>query len=154
MRNHLATRRGRHALASLLVGTGLVAGVACGQGMKLPPPPTAGLSITPNPGEFGSLAVGSESDPITFTVENESENTADAVGVTVEGTNADNFVVQVEQDNCSDLPLDAGATCTVDVTFKPLAPAPETKQAELFAVSGSQDVATGTALLTGDATET
>jgi hypothetical protein len=150
MRN-LSFRRSRYALASLVVAGGLVAGVACAQ-RPGPGQQNPGLVISPTTKDFGDQAIGGETAATTFTVTNNSPNTSGTVGVTVEGTSAENFINQVADDNCSDGTIAAGGSCTVDVKFAPLAP-PGQKDAELVVVSNAAADGTPKATLTGNATE-
>jgi hypothetical protein len=106
MRN-LSFRRSRYAVASLLVVGALVTGVACVEKKKeTPPQAQTGLSISPVTANFGDQAIQGETAATTFTVINNGPNTSGTIGVTVEGTNADNF--SAVPDNCSEKPLTSG----------------------------------------------
>jgi hypothetical protein len=148
MRN-LSLRRSRYAFASLVVAGGLVAGVACTTGG--PGPANPGLVISPITNNFGSQSIPGETAAATFTVTNNGPNPSGTLSVTVEGNNPGSF--NALPDNCSGTTLAAGASCTVDVTFKPLAPTGQ-KDAELVATSNVPADGTPKANLTGTATET
>jgi predicted TIM-barrel enzyme len=108
-----------------------------------------GLSISPVTANFGDQAIQGETAATTFTVINNGPNTSGTIGVTVEGTNADNF--SAVPDNCSEKTLDVGDSCTVDVKFAPLPP-PGQKDAEFVVVSSEAADGTAKAALTGNAT--
>ncbi len=79
---------------------------------------TAGsLSVTPNPGVFGPILLGSSSAPQTFTVSNSGGVAVNNLTVSVGGTNQSSFTA-VNQ--CGST-LAAMTSCTVRVTFTPQA---------------------------------
>jgi hypothetical protein len=141
MRTYVAQKKGRYALASLLVVGGLISAAACGQGMKESPPPAAtGLAILPIEHDFGEQPLHVASEPVTFTVRNNGPNAAEALSVFVEGTGVEDFVVPFPDDNCTEETLADDAECTVTVQFIPT----EAGERAATLVVNAQDPADGT----------
>ena len=103
------------------------------------------LSVTPNPGSFSTVA-GTPSDPITFRVRNSGSAASGAVTVAITGTGAAQFAMA---DNQCGGPLDGGASCTVQVVFKPTAAA--TVTAALTATDATAGSTPASAVLNGTA---
>jgi hypothetical protein len=81
----------------------------------------AGLTIAPLTADFGSVAVGQYSVPISFTVTNiGDEVTPDTLAAAVFGYDPPSFVV--ESDTCSTVFLAPHEACVVTLIFTPLAP--------------------------------
>jgi hypothetical protein len=121
MRKLLRSRRGRYALAFVVVGASLaVMGAQC---QPTKPPAPAGLSINPTTKVFEDTTIGDQSDPQTFTVTNNGTETTGLLEVGfAEGGNNDQFVIGTE--DCDGAALDPAGQCTVDVSFKPTATGP------------------------------
>jgi hypothetical protein len=88
--------------------------VAVLEGTGLPP---AALSISPSTAAFGSVAVGSSSAVVTFTVLNAGGAAAGPLSVVIGGTSPSEFVVLA--DTCANLTLAPGGTCTIGARFAP-----------------------------------
>jgi len=84
-----------------LTGTGVVVGPA--------------VDLNPTSIDFGGHAVGVPSSATQVTLENVGNQTLNVGTLAVSGTNLGDFVLG--NDNCSDQAVDAGNTCTFDVTF-------------------------------------
>lgn len=77
------------------------------------------FSITPETWDFGTLAVGdTASQEITFS--NEIDGSAVTMG-SIAGANPLNSPFSILEDNCSNLTLAAGESCSVTVSYAPLA---------------------------------
>ena len=74
------------------------------------------VSLTPASVNFGSQSVGTTSPAQVITLTNVGEAPVHISAVTIQGTNPADFA---ETNNCS--AVNAGATCTINVTFSPLA---------------------------------
>lgn len=90
------------------VGTALT-----GQGLR----PTA--TLTPDPVDFGGQRVGTTSPPQPATLRNTSPGPLVVASVAVAGPAAVEFPVGPADDGCTGRTLPAGATCVVDVRFRP-----------------------------------
>jgi hypothetical protein len=73
------------------------------------------LAVTPAAPDFGVVAVGSVSAPLTLTITNTGAGTTPALALFV----ADGHHFPVFQDRCSGAYLKLGNTCTVAFTFNP-----------------------------------
>jgi hypothetical protein len=91
------------AVMATLTGTGLA---------------PAMLALAPRRAAFGSVRVGTTSQPQTFTLRNGGGVPAQILQVGLEGANTRDF--EVVTDGCTGM-LDAGATCAIDVRFVPTA---------------------------------
>jgi len=109
-------------------------------GTGLPAPPRAAL--TPTSFNYGSIPVGSTSSAKSFTLENAGGTTLSNIGVQLKGANPTAFVLT----NHCGTSLAAGASCLIDVAFKPTAA--QAYSADI-AVSAAL-VADATASLIGD----
>jgi centrosomal CEP192-like protein/HYDIN/CFA65/VesB family protein len=98
----------------VLVHGGLLLLCCCGGGVS-PPPSPPNLQLSPVSLSFGVEVVGSESAAQTETLTNTGGSELVINGVAVTGTSATDFD---ENDTCGS-GLDAGASCTLDVTFTP-----------------------------------
>ena len=88
---------------------------------------TPALTISPASWDFGSVLVGESSDPVEFTLANQSDTDydVDEVGFFVTATN--HFrIVTGSSDACSGHLLPGHETCTFEVTFTPQASGPRT----------------------------
>lgn len=100
----------------------------------------AAVELTPAPYDFGPVDVGAAGPPKqTFTATNRGGLATSALTLQLLGANSDQF--PVTGDTCGSKILAPGASCTVDVTFKPTTRGPKT---------GSLQVTSGTAV-TGSA---
>jgi glucose/arabinose dehydrogenase len=104
--------------ASLAVATnGGNAGVTLAGTGTDPVPP--GFAVTPNALDFGSVLIGSTSVQQTITVRNTGTATLTLAGVLVQGSHPGDFLLA---GTCAPgQVLAAGATCTLDMKFRPLA---------------------------------
>ncbi len=91
-------------------GTSMLAGTATSN--------NANLSITPNPGDYGAVSVGS-AKPLTFTVQNLDSATTGPLTTSIRRINANDNDFKITTDNCANTTLAANATCTIDITFAP-----------------------------------
>lgn len=83
------------------------------------------MAIIPTSQNFGTINVGSSSSAVTFTVLNNSINTAGNVTPSISGGNAGDFIiVNSGTGSCSiaGVSLAVGASCTFTITFSPSAP--------------------------------
>ncbi len=78
----------------------------------------AGVSVTPNPVNFGGVALGTKTAAVKVTVKNLGTTAVSISSVGVTGTNATDFGISAT--TCtSGLVLNAGKSCTVSVYFQP-----------------------------------
>jgi hypothetical protein len=84
-----------------------------------PPPPAPAATIAPNPAIFATITQGTTSSAMNITVTNSGNATLHISSVTVGGNNPGDFMNPAS--NCSSDALPANATCTISVTFAPLA---------------------------------
>ena len=97
-------------------------------------------SIVPSTHDFGPMQPGAESDPFTFRVSNTGSEPVPGLAVSVTGQD---FILAVNQCAAS-ASLAAGATCAMDVRFRPLSRG--LKTGSLIVVGGGETI---TASLTG-----
>ena len=93
------------------------------------PLPTPIFSITPTSHDFGNVITGNSS-PQTFTITNTGSGTLDitAGGITLTGTNADQFILSAVTYPIS---LASGISTTVDVAFEPTTAGSKTANLEI-----------------------
>jgi hypothetical protein len=107
------------------------------------------LTLTPTSQDFGSVAVGSTSEPVTFTLTNVGTEAVDLGNITVNAGFTDTT-------NCDDGLNPAGndgSSCTIQVTFAPTAAGPATGTLTVnYTTVGSTNNLTVTSSLTGTAT--
>lgn len=82
-----------------------------------PPPPAPAVTINPNPLTFATITQGTTSSPMTITVTNSGNATLHIATVTLGGNNPSDFNMN---NTCSGA-YAANASCTISVTFTPLA---------------------------------
>jgi len=75
------------------------------------------FTVDPADHDYGGRLVGTTSDPQSFTVTNTGNADLSISGVSLTGTDADQFTKGA--DSCAGLSLSVGATCTVEVAFAP-----------------------------------
>lgn len=144
---HFAPTAAGAQQASLGVGDGNVsASVALtGTGAMSAPPGT--LAVTPTTQDFGTLATGATSAPVSFTFANGGGTATPPLTVTLTGADAADFQLT---DPCSGKPLNAGASCKVSVVFAP--PAVGGVGSKTASLAGAaQGLGTATASLSGTA---
>ncbi len=83
-----------------------------GAGVKSGSTLAATIKIEPLKLDFGSLAAGTSSEPMTSTLTNSGNGTVKIVDITPSGIDFN------ETNTCAEM-LVAGATCQIQVTFKP-----------------------------------
>jgi hypothetical protein len=144
MRKFLRSRRGRYALAFVVVGTSLgIMGAQCQPTKEAPP---TSLSINPTSKDFGDqVTTEGPTAATTFTVTNDGPDTSGPLAVVLEGGNPADFNVPVGGDDCVGNQLDSGETCDIDVTFDPTTSGPLSTN---LVVSGSPG-GSATAALSG-----
>ena len=99
-----------------LIVCGLCLLSSCGGGSCSPPPPPPPiLRVTPGGLTFGVSVVGTKSGPQVETLTNTGGSDLDINGVTITGANATDF----DQSSTCGSSLNAGASCTLNVTFTP-----------------------------------
>jgi Abnormal spindle-like microcephaly-assoc'd, ASPM-SPD-2-Hydin len=107
------------------------------------------LTLTPQSQAFGSVAVGSTSNPITFTLTNVGTESVDLNGITA----STNFT---ETDNCDDglnSGTGSGTSCTIQVVFAPQTAGPLTGTLTVnYTPVGGTTAQTVTSSLTGTGT--
>jgi hypothetical protein len=82
-----------------------------------PPPPAPAITASPNPASFAAITQGTTSNPITITVTNSGNATLHFGSVAIGGNNVNDFATT---NGCSGAITPKG-TCTITVTFAPLA---------------------------------
>ena len=75
------------------------------------------ISLSPNPVTFGNQAVNTSSAARTVTLSNTGTAALTITGISITGANANNFT---QTNNCS-ASVNAGASCTINVIFRPTA---------------------------------
>jgi hypothetical protein len=78
-----------------------------------------GLTLRPVSVDFGELAVGATSAPTTFTVTNPGDETSEVLSASLTGLDAGAFDLVPGHDGCSGHALGSGASCTLEVIFRP-----------------------------------
>jgi len=94
-----------------------------------PPPPAPAVTIAPNPVNFPAIAQGTTSTPINITVTNSGNAVLHITTVTIGGNNSADFSNPAS--NCSGNAIPANSTCSISVTFVPLAPGHRTETISL-----------------------
>ena len=126
MRNNIAMRlvtSSLVALAAVLAGCGdsgnspTDAPVVDAPMIDAPPAPAV-LTISPLTADFGSVASGTTSTGMTFTVTNTGLTASGTLTTVLEGANGSEF--NIATNTCNSLA--PAATCTVQVTFRPTSP--------------------------------
>ena len=77
------------------------------------------LSVAPSALAFGSIPSGQTSSGLQLTITNSGSTATGALTSSIGGTNATEFVI--DQDDCSQLTIAAGGTCTMRLHFAPTA---------------------------------
>jgi hypothetical protein len=106
------------------------------------PPARPVLSASPSSLDFGTVFVGAAASPQTITVRN-TGNAATTPAGTVTGADASDFALTVN--GCSGRSLGAGGSCTLTVTFTPVAAGARSATVTITGSGG----ASATARLTG-----
>jgi hypothetical protein len=75
------------------------------------------LALDPDPADFGVVAIGTTSNPITVKVTNSGGAALTISAVHVGGVNAGDFLVS--SDTCTGQPFAPGASCGIAVLFRP-----------------------------------
>ena len=96
-------------------GVALVEGLGAGGAAHAPQ-----IGVVPQNLDFGDLPPGEVSDAKTMVVQNYGTGELAISGIGLTGDSSGNFVIQ--SDNCSHETLDPGASCELEVAFKPLSP--------------------------------
>jgi len=84
-----------------------------------PPPPAPAVSATPNPATFATITQGTTSGAMSIAVTNSGNATLHISALVIGGNNSADFTSSPS--NCSGAALAANASCTISVTFAPLA---------------------------------
>jgi len=79
-------------------------------------PPAPPLTVTPQPFDFGSVAVGTQSSPQTFTVQNTSPNPVQLADLQHTGDSND---FTATGSSCGEEVMNSGDSCTIDFVFQP-----------------------------------
>jgi hypothetical protein len=74
------------------------------------------LTVSPSKLNFGSQKVGTKSPPKNVTVTNTGSAAVSVTGVSITGTDPSDY----SQTNTCGSQINAGATCTISVTFAPI----------------------------------
>jgi hypothetical protein len=97
---------------------------------------TVALAVSPAVHDFGTTLIGSESDPFTFTVTSTGGATVAGLNVTLTGAD---FIAPMVGNKCAGVTsLPPGASCTIQVQFKPTSRG--FKSGSLIASAGGQTV--------------
>ncbi len=97
------------------------------------------LAIDPPSADFGQVASGTTSPPITLTVTNNGAENANNLAVSIGGSDASEFT---KTDDCAGQPLAAGQSCAVSVELAPSAAAgPREATLTVTSDAGSQSAA-------------
>jgi hypothetical protein len=130
------------ATVSVSVGEGCLAtATVTGTGTAAHP----GGAFKPAAHNFGVVAPGARSQPVSFSLTNAGGAASSPVTVTLEGVSRDAF--EIVQNDCAD-PLPPAGTCSVAVVFAPQPGGPGDKTATLVARVGDS---TASAVLSGSA---
>ena len=97
----------------------------------------ASLSIDPTDRNFGSIVTGSESAPTTFTVTNDGDVASSEISVAIDDDDLSQF--NVVSDDCGGDPLDASASCEVEVAFAPTETGEKNAILDVSATEGGSD---------------
>ncbi len=84
-----------------------------------PPPPAPAVTVLPNPAAFATITQGTSSGAMNIAVTNSGNATLHISSLAIGGNNPADFMNPAS--NCSGAALAANASCTVSVTFAPLA---------------------------------
>jgi hypothetical protein len=76
-------------------------------------------SPSPNPVSFGTVRVGRQSKPATVTITNTGAGSLHITSFTLQGNDPGDFLVG--STTCANAALAVGASCTLQVAFKPIA---------------------------------
>jgi hypothetical protein len=141
---HFAPTAAGNQQAALDVGDGSVSASAAltGTGAMSAPPGT--LAVTPTTQDFGTLATGSTSAPVSFTFANGGGSATPPLTVTLTGADSADFQLT---DPCSGKPLAVGGSCKVSIAFAPSATGSQTASL----AGAAQGLGTTTASLSGTA---
>jgi hypothetical protein len=85
-------------------------------------------ALDPNGWYFGAVTEGSKSVEVGFTLTNATSNVIDPLGLTITGSNADDFIVDAT--SCGST-LAGGASCALTVSFSPSTTGLETASIEV-----------------------
>ncbi|MGZ6617629.1 MAG: choice-of-anchor D domain-containing protein, partial [Solirubrobacteraceae bacterium] len=103
------------------------------------------LALGPTQRDFGTVTIGTSGSPMTFTVSNTGGTATTISGATVTGADAPQY--PRTGDHCSGQALAPGATCTVQVVFRPTSTGVHNRAS----LQVSSDAGTVSATLTGRA---
>ena len=103
------------------------------------------FTITPNPRDFGNVAIGRSSSPVRFTIRNNTSITTQLMSFALSGPDANSF--RTTPVSCGSA-LSPGSSCLIDITFTPSTVGSKTAS---FDVYSNSVVAHGSAVLTGTA---
>jgi hypothetical protein len=92
-------------------------------------------SLTPESHDFGRQAVGTSSRGQTFALTNTGDTPLQLSGASIVGADADQF--RLAADECTDVTLQAGAGCAVQVKFAPDAKGPRSARLRIMGDGGS-----------------
>jgi hypothetical protein len=131
-----ATRGARSATLEVAAATGGTAAATLTGDAKQ----AATLAFTPAAHAFGDVALASTSAPVVYTLANSGDVSSSPLTLVLAG-DVTEFLIT---DGCSGAPLAAGATCTIEVGFAPLAPGPHHLDLSVAGAAATAD-GTGTA---------
>jgi CSLREA domain-containing protein len=103
------------------------------------------FTITPNPRDFGNVAIRTSSAPVRFNIRNNTNITTFFMTYSLSGPDANSF--RTFPVNCGTA-LSPGSSCSIDITFTPSTVGPKVAS---FDVYSNSVVAHGSAVLTGNA---
>jgi hypothetical protein len=100
----------------------------------------ASLLVTPAGRTFNSIAIGSTTNPTTFTITNIGGKGSGPITNTLGGANAGEFVKQ--NDNCAGVNLQGNSSCEFQVAFKPATAGAKSASVSVVSTSGASSVVT------------
>jgi hypothetical protein len=103
-----------------------------------------GATLLPNPANFGTIDIGTQSAGTTMTLTNTGQVTFSPTSFTLSGANPGDFLTVTN--SCTGVTLAAGASCTLVQAFKPTAAGTRTTT---LTVNTNRATISATALLTG-----
>lgn len=98
----------------------------------------AAIEVTPTSADFGSVATGTNSSPVSFTVRNTGGAATTTPTVVLTGVQATQFSIV---SNACTGPLAGGASCAVVVRFNPTTTGMKTAVLDVSATTGGRDTA-------------
>jgi hypothetical protein len=81
-------------------------------------PSTPAGKFKPGSGDFGSVAVGQQSEPLIFNLDNDGDQPTGPLAIQLGGSDAASFLIV--SDSCKGTTVPAAGSCAVTLRFKPV----------------------------------